>query len=187
MSLAIALCRRSSPAIEGLHFGCNPGQSGSNPGRRRLRWWGNDTRLRASGRVAGTAPGIFTANGSGTGPGAILNSDGTPNGPANSAPRGGYVVLYTTGAGQTNPPGVSGKVTTVAAGLPITPVPIAPIEVRINGQTAPVVFAGEAPGLVSGIVQLNVQIPTTVSPGNVPIQVIMGGVSSLPGVTVSVR
>lgn len=71
-------------------------------------------------QVAPTAPGIFTANGSGVGPGAIFNQDGmTVNGPSHPQSRGGYVTVFATGEGQTSPPGVSGAVTTVA----VTPPP----------------------------------------------------------------
>jgi uncharacterized protein (TIGR03437 family) len=139
-------------------------------------------------QVGPTAPAIFTANGSGVGPGAILNDDGiTINGPNKPEPRGGYVVLFVTGEGQITPPGISGKVTQVAATTPLTPAPLGSVEVRINGQSATVLFVGEAPDLVSGVLQLNVQIPVTISPGNVPIQVVIGGNASQNGVTVAVQ
>lgn len=137
-------------------------------------------------QVAATAPGIFTANGTGMGQGAILNQDGQLNGPNAPEPRGGIVVLFVTGEGQTSPPGVSGEITTLSQTPPLTPIPTAAVSVLINGQKAPVAFYGEAPGLISGVMQVNVQIPTTVSPGNVPIQVFVGGKGSQNGVTVSV-
>ena len=120
-------------------------------------------------QVAPTAPGIFTTDGSGVGPGAILNDDGiTLNGPAHPEPRGGYITLFVTGEGQTTPPGISGKVTELSATTPLTPMPLFPPEIRINGQPCVISFAGEAPGLVSGVLQINVQIPSSVSSGNVP-------------------
>ena len=138
--------------------------------------------------VASTVPGVLTANGSGVGPGAIFNHDGvTVNGPNNPEPRGGYVVLFVTGEGQTSPPGISRTITTVAETPPLTPTPLAPVEVRINGQSASISFVGEAPGLVSGVLQLNVQVPLTISPGNVPVQVVIGGNTSQNGVTVTVQ
>jgi uncharacterized protein (TIGR03437 family) len=49
-------------------------------------------------------------------------------------------------------------------------------------------FAGEAPAVVSGLMQLNIQIPLTLTAtGDVPILVSIGGVQSQPGVTVSVK
>src|ERR1017187_6470256 len=91
-----------------------------------------------------------------------------------------------TGEGQTAPAGVTGKVTTVAPNPPITPQPQLPVAVLINGQPASVAFYGEAPGLVSGVMQLNVQIPANAPPGNLPIAVSVGGNSSQNGVTISV-
>jgi len=137
-------------------------------------------------QVAATAPSIFTANGTGAGQGAILNQDGHLNGPDAPESRGGVVVLFVTGEGQTSPPGVSGKITTLSSTPPLTPMPTAAVSALINGQKAPVAFYGEAPGLVSGVMQINVQIPTTISSGNVPIQVFVGGKGSQSGVTVSV-
>jgi uncharacterized protein (TIGR03437 family) len=139
-------------------------------------------------QVVSTKPGIFSLDGSGVGPGAILNHDGiTINGPNHPEPRGGYIVLYVTGEGQTSPPGVSGKITTAASAPPLTPAPLAGVEVRLNGQSASTSFIGEAPSLVSGVLQINVRVPDTISPGNVPVQVIIGGNPSPTGVTVAVQ
>jgi uncharacterized protein (TIGR03437 family) len=137
--------------------------------------------------IATTAPGIATANGSGTGPAAALNSNNSVNSPNNPANRGDTVVLYLTGEGQTSPAGVTGKVTTVSSTPPLTPVPLALIAITIAGQPANYTFAGEAPGLVSGVLQLNVVIPTTIAAGDVPISVSIGGNNTQTGVTISVR
>ena len=138
--------------------------------------------------VVTTSPGLFTANSSGTGPGAIANSDGSTNSPSNPAVRGGIVVVYLTGEGATNPAGVTGKVTTVAAPpAPLTPVPLLPISITIGGQGANYTFAGEAPGFVSGVLQLNVVVPTNITAGDQPIVVTIGGNPSQQGVTVSVK
>ncbi len=139
--------------------------------------------------VATTAPGMFTASSSGTGPGAILNSDSTtPNSAAFPATRGDTVVVYVTGEGETSPAGVTGKVTTVAAApQPLTPAPLLPISVTIGGQPANWSFAGEAPGFISGLMQLNVAVPTNIAAGDQFIVVTIGGNQSQPGVTISVR
>jgi uncharacterized protein (TIGR03437 family) len=139
---------------------------------------------------AAIAPGIFTANSSGNGPGAILNSDASSNSPANPAARGDVVVLYLTGEGQTAPSGVSGGIT------PLTPPYLQPLllpSVTISGENATVLFAAEAPGLVSGVMQVNVQVPADIAPGNSSVIVSLGGVTSQvdsPGhgsVTVAVK
>jgi hypothetical protein len=79
------------------------------------------SRRRAGGRpvpVATAVPGIFTADASGIGPGAIANQDYSLNSPANPADRGSTVVLYLTGGGQTIPGGTDGKITTASAATP---------------------------------------------------------------------
>ncbi len=135
-----------------------------------------------------SVPGIFTANASGSGPGAILNSNNSVNSPSNPANKGDIVVIYMTGEGQTTPAGVSGKVTTVnPSGNPLTPQPLLPVAVLIDGQPAHVVFYGEAPGIVSGVMQVNVQIPATAATGNLSVSVQVGSNISQTGVTVSVK
>jgi uncharacterized protein (TIGR03437 family) len=134
-----------------------------------------------------TAPALFTLNGTGTGPAAAINQDQSYNAPNNPAPKGSYIVLYMTGEGQTSPLGLTGQVTTVSTTTPLTPQPILPVAVLIGGQPAYVAFYGEAPGIVSGVMQLNVQIPTSVPSGSLPVSVSVGGSSSQNGVTVSVQ
>jgi len=135
--------------------------------------------------AAATAAGIFTQNGSGSGPGAILNSDLSVNTASNSAARGSEIVIYMTGEGQTSPAGVDGKVTTA----PTYPAPLLPIAVTIGGAPATVDFMGEAPGLVSGVLQLNVTVPSSLTTtGAVPVSVTFGTSStSQGGVTVNIH
>jgi uncharacterized protein (TIGR03437 family) len=137
--------------------------------------------------IVTTSPGTFTLSGSGTGPAAALNSNNTVNGPNNPAARGDVVVLYLTGEGQTSPAGVTGKVTTVSSTPPLTPGPLLPIAITIGGQGANYSFAGEAPGLVSGVLQLNVTVPTNVGTGDLALVVSIGGNTTQTGVTISVR
>ncbi|MDE3164707.1 MAG: hypothetical protein KGN36_02795, partial [Acidobacteriota bacterium] len=137
--------------------------------------------------IATTAPGLFTQNASGSGPGAILNQNGSVNGPSNPAAHGDTVVVYLTGEGQTSPAGVTGKVTTVSSTPPLTPGPLLPVAVTIGGQPANWFFAGEAPGFVSGVMQLNVIVPAAAGSGPQAIVVLIGGNSSQNGVTVSIQ
>jgi uncharacterized protein (TIGR03437 family) len=53
-----------------------------------------------------------------------------------------------------------------------------PVSVAINGQDAPVLYAGVAPGLPQGANQINVQIPTGISSGPVTIVFRAGDVAS---------
>ena len=139
---------------------------------------------------ATTAPGIFTANAQGSGPGAILNGSGSLNGPGNPAPKGSTVVLYMTGEGQTTPTGKSGSVTCPAntvCNISQIPVPLLPIAISVGGVPASYSFAGEAPGLIAGVLQINVQIPANAPSGNVQLVVSIGPNSSQQNVTVSVQ
>jgi uncharacterized protein (TIGR03437 family) len=135
-----------------------------------------------------TAPGLFTQNSSGSGPGAILNQDNSLNGPGNAAAKGSVVQVFMTGEGQTSPPGITGAITTATLPPPqVTSAPLLLIGVTINGRPALYVYAGEAPGLVAGMMQLNVQIPANAPSGNLPIVVSIGGNFSQNNVTVSVQ
>jgi uncharacterized protein (TIGR03437 family) len=138
--------------------------------------------------TAATAPGLFTQNASGSGPGAILNQDNSVNGPGNRAAKDSIVQVFMTGEGQTSPPSVTGAITSATLPPPqVTPAPVLAVGVTINGQPALYVYAGEAPGLVAGMMQLNVQIPASGASGELPIVVSIGGKASQNGVTVSVQ
>ena len=131
--------------------------------------------------AAVTAPGVFTADGSGRGQAAAVNQDGTANGIATPAPAGSVLTLFATGEGQTIPAGVDGKL-----GVAPLPTPVAPVTVTIGGAVAVVRYAGGAPGQIAGVMQVNVVVPGGVS-GAVPVSVSVGGAVSQGGVTVVVR
>jgi uncharacterized protein (TIGR03437 family) len=137
--------------------------------------------------VTKTVPGIFAANGSGTGQAAALNGDYSYNGPTFPAAPGGVVVLCVTGEGQTSPAGATGKVTTVSATGPLTPQPLASVTATIAGLPAKVLFAGEEPFVVSGVMQLDLQVPANAPSGNQPVVVTVGSTTTQTGVTVAVN
>jgi uncharacterized protein (TIGR03437 family) len=134
-----------------------------------------------------TAPGIFATNG--TGQGAILNQDGSANGPANPEAPGNIVSVFMTGEGQTSPPGVTGSITCKSGcnTLQQIPVPLQLVTAVVGNQPATVTFYGEAPGLVAGILQVNLQIPPNTPSGATPLAISVGGTQSQSGVTLSVR
>ena len=135
-----------------------------------------------------TVPGLFTQSASGSGAGAILNQDNSVNGPGNRAAKGSIVQVYLTGEGATSPASVTGAITAPTLPPPqVTPAPLLAVGVTVNGQPALYVYAGEAPGLVAGMMQLNVQIPANAPSGDLPIVVSIGGKASQNGVTVSVQ
>jgi uncharacterized protein (TIGR03437 family) len=138
--------------------------------------------------LTAAAPGLFAQNASGSGPGAILNQDNSLNGPGHAAAKGSIVRIFMTGEGQTSPQGVTGRITTVTVPPPqVAPEPLAAIHVLIDGQPALYTYAGEAPGMVAGVMQLNVQIPADAPSGALAIQVSIGGNMSQNGITVSVQ
>ena len=141
---------------------------------------------------ASTAPGIFTTN-SGTGQGAILNGDSTYNGTGTGfkpAAAGSTIQIYMTGEGQTSPTGVTGKVNCPsgsACTIAQLPVPLLPVAALVNNQPATIAFWGEAPGIVSGVMQVNVVIPPNTPSGSVPLVIKVGSASTQAGVTVAVQ
>jgi len=133
--------------------------------------------------VAAAKPAIFTDDTSGHGQGAILNQDYTLNSPAHPAPRGRYVFIYGTGEGVTTPPGLDGRI----SGTPVPKVSLN-CSATIGELTATLNYCGEAPGATAGLVQVNVLIPDSVTPGGaVPVSIKIGGVTSQAGVTLAVR
>jgi uncharacterized protein (TIGR03437 family) len=120
--------------------------------------------------VTAAAPSLVARDSSGGGLGAILNEDTVENSFDNPAEPGSVVVLYATGAGQTDPPGDDGKIT---SGLPY-PKPLLPVQVFIDNLPADVLYAGAAPGIVQGVVQINARLPAGASSGAVTVIIQVG-------------
>ena len=135
--------------------------------------------------VVAATPGVFTANASGRGPGAILNQDSTYNTASNPAKPGDVIVLYGTGEGQLNPLGVTGS---IASG-PTYPKPVLPVSVSIGGidATAGITYAGSAPTFVEGLLQIDVTVPQGVGSGAQALVVKIGNFTSQGSVIVYVQ
>jgi uncharacterized protein (TIGR03437 family) len=134
--------------------------------------------------VVPTTPGVFSADSSGTGQGLILNSDGTANSQDNPATRGSTVTLYLTGVGQTSPTGQDGA--TLTSGD--LPQPVASVSAQIGGQPTQVLGASGVPDMVTGIVQVKLQIPPGSPCGpSVSLVVQVGGNSTQAGLTVAIQ
>jgi trimeric autotransporter adhesin len=148
------------------------------------------TLILQQGQSSGTAtvptaavdPAIFTTGTDGTGPGAILNQDYSTNSPQNPAAPGSFVMVYGTGFGVLTPAPADGQITAVAAATNAT------VSATIGGVPAQVTYAGAAPGLVSGVNQINVSVPQGL-PANpfTPIVLTIGSASTQPGVTVAIQ
>jgi uncharacterized protein (TIGR03437 family) len=126
--------------------------------------------------------GLFSANASGQGQGAILNQDNSINSASNPAKRGSIVVLFGTGEGQTTPAGVDGQ-----TAVSVYPKPNTPITVKIGGSDGQVLYYGAAPTLVAGVLQVNVTIPIGIPDGNATVQVFEGASQSPATITVAVK
>jgi uncharacterized protein (TIGR03437 family) len=126
--------------------------------------------------VSDTSPGIFSADQSGSGPGAVLNAgDGTGlNTESNPAPPGTAITFYATGAGAWNIAYPDGSlVLATRLGLPPPSpeflAPLAPLSVTIGGQPARVVAATAQPMRVSGMLQVTAEIPEGIGSGAQPV------------------
>jgi uncharacterized protein (TIGR03437 family) len=131
-------------------------------------------------QVAATAPGIFTVDGSQA---AALNQNGSYNGPAcpagqtcstEPAPIGTIVSIFGTGEGLVSPLPPTGSITASTAPYPAI---VAPVVVKVDGvplDAADVLYAGPAPALAAGVIQINFRIPSWASVGRDPVQVKIG-------------
>lgn len=138
--------------------------------------------------VTDTVPSLFTVGSAGVGQAAAFNVDQTTgaltlNADVTPVVKGGIISLYGTGAGVTNPAGTDGSILVSPA-----PPPVAAVSATIGGQDATVLYAGGAPGLVDGMMQINLQVPAGAPSGKaIPLQVTIGAASSPVGVTISIK
>jgi uncharacterized protein (TIGR03437 family) len=104
--------------------------------------------------VAATAPGVFSLDRNGIGPGAILHSDFSLVNVAHPSKIGETVLVFLTGLGAVAPPVADG---TAGGATPLSKAAAA-VNVLIGGVTATVSYAGLAPGF-PGLYQINVAVP----------------------------
>jgi len=116
--------------------------------------------------VVTSAPAIFTLDSSGKGPAAALLTQDV-------------ITLYVTGEGMLQPRPLDGAV----AAEPL-PKPVLPVRVLMGGREAEVLYAGAAPGLVVGLMQVNVRVPEGVRGESIPLSIRVGTVESPSGVTI---
>ena len=145
--------------------------------------------------VATASPGLFTLTKDGKGQGAILNQDGSPNGPANPAAPGSVISVFGTGQGPTNPvvpdgqPAPSGGLANTVAkpttdlGACLTSASL--VCAAFGTEDAQVQYSGLAPGFV-GLWQLNIQIPGDAPSGSVSLRIVIDQMLSNT-ITVSVK
>jgi uncharacterized protein (TIGR03437 family) len=137
---------------------------------------GSPVSASAQLNVVATSPGLFTANASGSGIAAAINvSDYSIHSAANPAAAGSYVALYGTGDGVESGNYADGALVESAT-LPVTAT--GPVTATVGGEKAVVSYYGGAPGLVSGVLQVNLQIPADLKAGQYPVVISVGGVQS---------
>ncbi|HTT60879.1 MAG TPA: endo-1,4-beta-xylanase [Bryobacteraceae bacterium] len=132
--------------------------------------------------VVDALPGIFSLDASGSGPGAILNVDYSVNSASNPVAANGAVLVYCTGGGA-----VVGGATDGGLAPGIGSLVTTPVTATIGGLPAKVLYSGPAPGLVNGVVQVNLQVPSGLAPGPQPVVITIGTASSQKGITVAVQ
>jgi uncharacterized protein (TIGR03437 family) len=144
-----------------------PGDGGASFIVEVTRSTGRAVSRARTARYQEHAPGIFTLDQNGTGPGAILrNSDfslicppGRTDCTVNRAVRGEIVVIYAVGLGA-----VDGLIKSGEAAPATYPTRTAP-RVSIGDTRAPVLFSGLALGFV-GLYQVNVLVPRDAPTGD---------------------
>jgi uncharacterized protein (TIGR03437 family) len=148
---------------------------------------GNQTSAAVTVATAAAAPALFTADFSGKGQAVANNVSGTRNSAATPASAGSVITLIGTGGGPTSP-GLPDGSLGAGMGLGVAPPQLAaPVSVTIGGQTAQVGYAGAAPGIVAGVIQINATIPSGVAAGSaVPVVLTVAGIPSPAGVTIAV-
>jgi uncharacterized protein (TIGR03437 family) len=140
-------------------------------------------------QVGQFSPGIFSVQ-FGVGQAIAINLDGSLAAPAGSIPglathpakAGDTVIILATGLGPVTPAVNSGANSTdTLRTTTTTPT------VLVGGVSAPVAFSGLSPQFV-GVNQVNITIPSGVTPGNlVPLQISMGGMTSTSAVTMAIQ
>ncbi len=155
-------------------------------------------------QVVAVAPGIYTQNATGSGQAAALNLSAQAaspyNGPAGGtyfgtsiatapAPQGSVVVFYLTGGGLTNPGSTDGSISSGTTLMPLknwTP-GSSVVTATVGNVPATVVFAGAAPTLITGVVQINLQLPAGVTGNALPVVITIDGITTQITATIAAQ
>lgn len=124
--------------------------------------------------VLAAAPGIFV---DASGRAIAQNPDYSLLTATNPAKPGSTIIAYLTGSGPTD--------VALADGAPASTAPLAhamsQVSATLGAAPAQVMFAGLTPGFV-GLTQMNIQLPDALPPGDYPLTITVGGVSSNAGI-----
>jgi uncharacterized protein (TIGR03437 family) len=130
--------------------------------------------------LADAAPGVFTLDNTRA---VVLNQDSTLNSPQNPASPGSIIQIFFTGQGLLDSDVRTGVPAPVSAPFPASR---QRVNVQLDGNTAPIIFSGLAPGLV-GLAQVNAQVPAGVGPSDQIKMVVAVGSFASPGTIISVH
>jgi uncharacterized protein (TIGR03437 family) len=137
---------------------------------------------------------ILNTGGTHEGQALALNQDQTLNSQRNPAQPGSIVTIFVNGAGMLTPQPADGTL------APLGPVPVLPVQVQASlsplppffnrGLTADwldcqLLYAGSAPGEITGLLQINFRLPAASIRGpfgQIPIQVTVGGQTTISNV-----
>ena len=134
-------------------------------------------------RVVPAAPGLFTLSATGAGQAAALNQDGTLNEAGRPEAAGRAVILFGTGEGLLDTPTDDGLITGATLRRPALPV-----TATVGGVPVEVLYAGSAPGMAAGVLQINLLLNDKVPKGDtVPVEIRIGDTPTAPGVNIAVR
>jgi uncharacterized protein (TIGR03437 family) len=132
--------------------------------------------------VVAAVPGIYTHGSGGSGAVQAINQSGATNGTSAPAPKGSYITIWASGLGNVSPTVTAGA---VPPNSPLSTT-VNPVTAVIGGISAPVSFAGLAPGY-PGLYQLNIQVPANAPSGSQEMTIYVNGVASQTGATVSIQ
>lgn len=138
--------------------------------------------------VTGVAAGIFSIP-AGAGWAIAINTDGSlaapegaiPGFPTHPVTMGDPIAILGTGLGAVTPPVQNGHDTVDGLRTAVTQPTI-----LVGGRSAVVGFAGLAPQF-PGVNQINIIVPTGLTPGVVPLQIQSGAITSTDQVKIAVR
>jgi uncharacterized protein (TIGR03437 family) len=134
----------------------------------------NLTSKPATVEISSTGPGIFLLGE--THAAATNHVDGAVNSSLNPVKAGSYVTVYFTGQGAFDNPNVTGEA------APMSPLSwtVAETTASVGGINTFVSFSGATPTL-AGLSQVNLVVPAGLAPGEYPVSITVGGVTSNSG------
>ncbi len=158
--------------------------------------WGRDTTalqvVTPTGTLQGPTmsirssdPAVFLIAGS-NGVAAALNQDGSLNSEANPAAPGSVVSVWATGAGFLYFGRIDGAIVTDIPSPVLLPVSVLANPAKGGTYSLEILYAGDAPELVAGVVQVNFRLPGQVPPNGANLELQVGDVIS-PRFSVYVR